>query len=315
MEVRRVAGAIGASLAAGIALWSCGQIAWRTSIELAPATYIGTSKCLECHEEDAAELEGSRHWVKADGRAPHGEARHGCESCHGPGSVHAEERLNEKGGHANLIQFGAKSPFPASQQDAQCLQCHRSDRTHWASTRHHQADVSCASCHQAHGRNEKQLAAKNETDLCLSCHREQAFQSEMVSHHPIREGKMGCTSCHDPHGSGAGAGLKAPTANDLCLKCHTDKRGPFLWEHPPVREDCISCHNPHGSIHNKMLKAAQPFLCQQCHSNSRHPGTLYSEQNKFDGASPSNKVFGASCMNCHPSVHGSNHPSGKMLTR
>ena len=69
--------------------------------------------------------------------------------------------------------------------------------------------------------------------------------------------------------------IKADWVNELCLQCHTEKRGPFLWEHAPVRENCLNCHNPHGSNHDKLLVAKQPYLCQRCHMNTRHPGTFY----------------------------------------
>jgi DmsE family decaheme c-type cytochrome len=138
---------------------------------------------------------------------------------------------------------------------------------------------------------------------------------ERLSHHPVREGLMTCSSCHDPHGTGRESGLKAASVNDLCYSCHAEKRGPHLWEHPPVNENCATCHDPHGSNHGKMLKANAPFLCQQCHSNARHPGTLYSGKDTFRGATPSNRLFADGCANCHSRVHGSNHPSGKSLMR
>ena len=47
--------------------------------------------------------------------------------------------------------------------------------------------------------------------------------------------------------SWAFANLKAASVNEQCYTCHTEKRGPFLWEHAPVRESCLNCHTPHGS--------------------------------------------------------------------
>ena len=143
----------------------------------------------------------------------------------------------------------------------------------------------------------------------------------MTSSHPIREGKVSCSDCHNPHGSNGPTLLAKSTVNETCYTCHAEKRGPFLWEHAPVRENCMNCHEPHGSNHDKMLVAKQPYLCQRCHLNTRHPGTLYDLRNTATGetpigaVTPSNRAVEHSCKNCHQSVHGSNAPSGAYLGR
>src|SRR6185436_2724106 len=70
---------------------------------------------------------------------------------------------------------------------------------------------------------------------------------------------------YNPHDGSNPKQLLADSTNELCYKCHTEKRGPFLHEHAPVREDCTSCHDPHGSNHERLLVAKPPFLCQRCH--------------------------------------------------
>ena len=127
---------------------------------------------------------------------------------------------------------------------------------------------------------------------------------------------MTCASCHNPHDGTRPKMIKADFTNELCLQCHTEKRGPFLWEHAPVRENCLNCHNPHGSNHDKLLVAKQPFLCQRCHMNTRHPGTFY--DNRVAGATlglASNRAAEHACKNCHQYVHGGNAPSGPYLGR
>ena len=118
---------------------------------------------------------------------------------------------------------------------------------------------------------------------------------------------MSCVSCHDPHGTPAEANIAALTPNDKCYECHAAKRGPFLFEHAPVREDCMTCHDPHGSNHASMLTPAPPRLCQSCHLFGHHqtvPGT--------DG-----QIWNVnrSCVNCHTRIHGSNDPSGVIFMR
>ena len=54
----------------------------------------------------------------------------------------------------------------------------------------------------------------------------------------------------------------------ICTKCHTDVRGPFVYEHAPVKaETCLACHSPHGSQNARMLNMPNiNVLCNQCHS-------------------------------------------------
>ena len=41
-----------------------------------------------------------------------------------------------------------------------------------------------------------------QTEVCATCHRLQVAKTERaVAHMPVREGKMSCSSCHNPHGS------------------------------------------------------------------------------------------------------------------
>jgi DmsE family decaheme c-type cytochrome len=130
------------------------------------------------------------------------------------------------------------------------------------------------------------------------------------SHMPLREGKMTCTSCHNPHGTLTPSLLKEVSLNNTCYTCHAEKRGPFLWVHPPVNENCANCHDPHGSNHENMLRVAKPRLCQQCHIETRHPTSPYGRDTgslKF--------VMGRQCVSCHAVIHGSNHPSGFAFTR
>ena len=83
---------------------------------------------------------------------------------------------------------------------------------------------------------------------------------------PIREGKVACTDCHNPHGSVTESLLKKDSVNEVCYTCHAERRGPFLFEHAPVRENCLNCHDPHGSINEYSLKVSRPRLCFECHS-------------------------------------------------
>jgi len=138
---------------------------------------------------------------------------------------------------------------------------------------------------------------------------------------------MGCSSCHNPHEGNTPKMIAADSVNELCYKCHTEKRGPFLFEHAPVREDCVSCHEPHGSNHKRLLAQKAPNLCWSCHlSGSGHFGSgdnLSTERGVplAPTGSPSgfptvnSRFIERSCRTCHVAIHGSNHPSGAYFVR
>ena len=46
---------------------------------------------------------------------------------------------------------------------------------------------------------------------------------------------MTCSDCHAVHGSAGPKLAKRDTVNTTCYTCHAEKRGPFVWEHAPVR--------------------------------------------------------------------------------
>ena len=65
---------------------------------------------------------------------------------------------------------------------------------------------------------------------------------------------MTCTDCHNPHGTPNPFQLKQASVNENCYSCHAEKRGPFLFTHPPVFDNCDNCHEPHGTINDCLLK-------------------------------------------------------------
>ena len=122
-----------------------------------------------------------------------------------------------------------------------------------------------------------QLKAADQLKLCVNCHRDKVAKLDKSGHMPVREGKMECSSCHNPHGSTNVRLLKTGnTINESCTSCHAEKRGPYLFEHAGITGDsCATCHDPHGSSNDRMLVAKLPFLCQRCHNHTRHPSTIY----------------------------------------
>ena len=271
----------------------------------AGTAYVGEATCLGCHEDQA--YKGTAHGRSFNERTP--AANLGCESCHGPGKAHADS------GDPTLIRrFTAMSP---SEVSATCTSCHnRATHALWDGSQHDQRNLSCTTCHSIHSaKGQPQLKAQNQTALCSTCHRNVVNRTHRFNHMPVREGALTCSSCHNVHGSTNVRLLRAGTTIDeSCTSCHTDKRGPYLWEHAPVSESCITCHDPHGSNNDRMLVSKLPFLCQRCHVTSRHPPTVY-EGFLLQNSQNANKISARSCTICHQQIHGSNAPSGKAFLR
>ncbi len=272
--------------------------------------YVGSDVCSECHEEKFEQILPSKHAQMNDLRAPF--AREGCESCHGRGESHA---MSEGESMDGIIVFGPDSPVAPRQQNAQCLDCHQdTERMFWQGSPHDSADLVCSSCHLIH-QPDGVLRKTREVEVCVTCHTAVRAQLYKASAHPIRHGQITCTDCHGPHGTAGPRSLKRLTLNQQCYRCHAEKRGPFLWEHEPVSEACNACHYPHGSNYPALLVRRAPMLCQQCHqvTGGSHAGHI---NEKYDWAGGHTRfLVGASCLNCHSKVHGSNHPSGAALAR
>jgi DmsE family decaheme c-type cytochrome len=276
------------------------------------ATYIGSEACKDCHQEQYDSWQHTSH-----GRAAQGDqvtpAKPGCESCHGPGSLHAAAGGDTKDPGFATIHRLDKMPAEAANQV--CQQCHTTgDQFYWSTSTHANRGLTCVRCHSIHAPKDpggaSLLKAERASLLCQQCHLAKKFNAAKSAHMPVREGGMECTGCHTPHGSIGPKQLKAATINEVCESCHADKRGPFLWEHPPVRENCAICHEPHGANNDKLLGSRKPFLCQRCHIATRHPSSLYD----FPDLG-SNRLTNRSCTNCHSQIHGSNHPSGDTFLR
>ncbi len=302
------------ALASSTAVWLLAAVPVRGTSQAssqsptgATGGYVGVAECTSCHELQARGYRESPHGRAWDARAP--AAAHGCETCHGPGRAHVDDP-GAKGAVRNFLQMAPR------EVSAFCLSCHnREEHAFWPGSAHDSRNLTCLTCHSVHTprSDAAQLKRASVVETCAPCHRDKAAKLQRSAHMPVREGKLECSSCHNQHGSANARLLRTgTTVNEFCTSCHAEKRGPFLWEHPPVREGCVTCHDPHGSSNDRMLVAKAPMLCQRCHVGTRHPSTVY------DGvalANRSNRLVNRGCVNCHSNIHGSNHPSGQFFQR
>lgn len=276
--------------------------------EVAGAVHIGAEECGVCHESiQGHEQIASYHSA--------------CESCHGPGSLHADSEDPE------LIRY------PGTHD---CLQCHglgHATHMQWDTGDHAQAGLICADCHNPHNRESQHLRTRNTvhssgfvgngkrmdaaSGLCLSCHSDVGSLLQLPSHHPVGEGALACISCHDPHEDRQ---LVFGEKSAECLSCHQEHAGPWTFEHPPVVEDCALCHNPHGAVSANLLETPQPAICLSCHSladlwhhDVAATGVLGNTIITGDNPTAAGEVIGQAqamaflrrCSDCHGAVHGS----------
>lgn len=268
--------------------------------------YAGSDTCQGCHDSHYKDFIKSVHGKKAVSGSPIN--REGCESCHGPGAQHAE-----KGGgkETSIFSFGKK--IDPKTKSSRCLACHEESKqlASWDISKHKSAGVSCDNCHSIHVTGHKSSKVKD-PDACYSCHKNIRAQQNKQSRHPVKEGKIKCSSCHEVHGGFGQRMVKSESVNDLCYQCHAEKRGPYAFEHPPVQENCLNCHEVHGSNHTKLLVRKVPFLCQSCHTRTGHPSRPATNFHSFGGPATSqkNRFFARACLNCHGNIHGSSRSPG-----
>jgi DmsE family decaheme c-type cytochrome len=243
--------------------------------------YAGDATCRRCHAPAFGDLGDTNHRprpVDADD-PPH----RGCEGCHGPGATHAAS------GGRKALEGGR---FPG---DAACFACHREAQhfARWPGSDHARAGISCRDCHPV-AQPSFPAKVQRASDRCATCHPDVAAQFRLPTHHPLPEGAIRCTDCHDPH-QGSARTNDLALGRDACVNCHREKAGPFLFHHEADRvEGCVVCHEPHGSVNRRLL--TQPTthtLCLQCHSDT----PLFHDQ------APGS--FWRRCVDCHAEIHGS----------
>ena len=277
-------------------------------VQIPGAKPVGSETCTGCHGAVANDF---RH-------AFHAQQGVECEDCHGAGSLH----VDGGGDVTKIVAISERSP---EQANGVCLSCHaRNEKLrNWIGGSHSANHLRCMDCHQIH---QTALRAAKESrikfdqgtrgaltaasvspetnaiirpmwetnDACLKCHGTERAQLSMPYHHPLREGKMSCVDCHDPHGGPGGKNLRASNVNQLCLGCHAQYRGPYAYQHPPVTENCMLCHTAHGSANTNLLSVSEPALCMQCHTGHHNGAGL---------------PLADRCTNCHGSIHGTDVPT------
>ncbi|MEO5936640.1 MAG: DmsE family decaheme c-type cytochrome [Terriglobales bacterium] len=266
------------------------------------AQFVGTETCQACHEEVHKTFIKGPHWVNDKAKKVTADVGQGCESCHGPGKAHAEDPA-EKGKIRNLLTMAR------GKSSATCESCHQNTDEHINFQRsvHNNNKVGCVDCHSAHQSKTPEFLLKAATpQLCYQCHSEVKADFLKPFRHRVQEKLITCSDCHNPHGGFNSKQTRATASQDAgCFRCHSEKAGPYVFEHAPVKtEGCVACHTPHGSTNPRMLKRSNVnLLCLECHTltvDSAAPAapSFHNQAQKYQA-----------CTMCHTAIHGSNFSS------
>ncbi len=150
------------------------------------------------------------------------------------------------------------------------------------------------------------------SDTCATCHEDVAkgFASNPHTKMALMHGKNGitCENCHGAgkaHVDGGGdvtkifnPGKAAPKDVEAkCLGCHAEAHPNFTRSpHAKANVSCLGCHSVHQSApQTTLLKAEQPALCYQCHTDVKPAAAMPFHHRVNEGL--------VKCDDCHD-VHG-----------
>jgi predicted CXXCH cytochrome family protein len=227
------------------------------------AKYVGSAECEQCHDELCRDFKTADH-ARLLAKGKNG-LDAGCESCHGPCSLHEDSGGDVKPPYS----------FTSGRPAAESLS----------------------------GRYPLETARAVER-VCYNCHLDVRGQFNLPHHHPVPEGQMTCIQCHPPHKGIAhvGGSTQLLSEEENCTQCHDSKKGVFVFEHEAMREGCVTCHSPHGSINPQMLTERNSTLCLKCHFQQYKGGAILIGGVDHTGRLTQGTCWSAGC---HEAVHGS----------
>ena len=204
------------------------------------------ARCIVCHSGRPQLVDGSEFKFKDP---PLLELPIGCESCHGPGALHVEERKKAAPLDGPLDRSIVNpARLPAWLANNVCMYCHESG----------DARVLMPGKSYADFRPGTPLA--NTVGIFAAPFDRRAPPPDLILRHFVlmslsqcylkSGGKLACITCHDPHREPSPQEA-APFFRSKCLTCHTEESCTLPLETraantPP--DDCAGCHMPKQSL-------------------------------------------------------------------
>lgn len=197
-------------------------------------------RCMACHNsvpEDVPNLEG-KYVTLPEGI--------GCERCHGPGSIHVDERLSDP--DVSGIDTTIVNPVHVSldRRLDVCQQCHLNGSVDVLREGKSAFDFQPSQLLSEH---QAMFIAhdSDSSEVRVISHADRMKQSECFLGTLNSPAPLECTTCHDPHAGFRDQGYAYFT--QTCLSCHPadellKNRPPKFTEDHNAQANCISCHMP-----------------------------------------------------------------------
>lgn len=201
------------------------------------------------------------------------EAGIGCERCHGPGQKHVElqELASPPGRDTSIVNPLTLTP---DRRDAVCNQCHLQGKQRVARYGRRIDDFR-----PGDRLDDVMAVLVAKTGVRADGRTKSVSQVEQMNDSECfkqSSGRLGCTSCHNPHAHVSGD--KADYYRSRCMQCHDEHSCSLAAEKrqaAPANDSCIYCHMPRLSAHDV------PHATQTDHRILRHADP---EPMPFDGA-------------------------------
>ena len=191
---------------------------------------VPMSDCAMCHDEVALAFTSGAHG-RAMAASDSAILEASCATCHEDTAAHVDDPSPE---NVRLV--------PSSNA---CRSCHTGalGKLGMTTSAHARTSVECLDCH-ASGHAEQaadHLLIQPSHELCASCHLTEAAASKLPFAHRDGSRPFECINCHSIHGDTNAGRLHRLGNGGVCVSCHIEKTGPFVFPHPPREPSGVSC--------------------------------------------------------------------------
>lgn len=224
----------------------------------AGAKFVGNAACAKCHATEAGTYTQTIHSQQGVT----------CESCHGPGSIHAANPQT-----TNILTY------PNITRAEVCSQCHQAQTQQWQTSAHAQfvADpvqslsATCLRCHSAnfHAHYIDNPLSQGVSPATINTNILALTSAQRTTEANATVATATCDVCHDPHQNTANLPTYGPLAGTQLMlrratsnasyngQCPTDASltvdpnaigpGQSITNYTVYNQECGACHNARGA--------------------------------------------------------------------